>query len=373
MRPVWVEVELDAIEHNVRILKAIARQGALFMAVVKADGYGHGAVQVAKASLRAGADRLGVALVEEALELREAGVAGPIHILSEIPPQTPEVEACVALGLVPTVATRGIVEMLSAAATAMKRDVKVHVKIDTGMNRLGITAEPDAAAGFVKAAAALPGIQVEGIFTHFATADAPDVPFRREQLDRFLDVAAAIDSAGVDVPLKHAANSAATISFPESHLDMVRAGIALYGLDPSPALRGVADIRPALSWRARISYIKTVPAGQGVSYGLTYTTDRETRIATVPVGYADGYSRLLSNKAEMLVGGVRVPEIGTICMDQLMLDVSAVQRANTGDDVTLIGQDGTERVRAEELAERIGTINYEVVCMIGKRVPRVYT
>ena len=372
MRPVWAEIDLTAITHNTGILKGLISPDTLLMAVVKANGYGHGAGRVAEAALAAGADCLGVATVEEAGQLSQAGVDAPIHILSEAPVNPADSAIIAANGFIATVCRRETADALSQAAEDAGREVVVHVKIDTGMNRLGLKGDPAAVAEFFKHLEHLPGIKTEGIFTHFAKADDPDSDFSRLQLNRFLEITEELAKQGLCPKIKHAANSAAIIDFPESHLDMARAGIAIYGLNPSPAFAGRADIRPALSLKARISFVKDVPAGEGISYGLTYTTQRESRIATLPLGYADGYSRLLSNKTDVLVNGRKARNVGTICMDQLMVDVTGLEGVETGTEAVLIGLDGGESITADEIAARLGTINYEVVCMINARVPRVY-
>lgn len=372
MRPVWAEIDLTAITHNTRVLKSLISPDTLFMAVVKANGYGHGASRVAEAALAAGADRLGVATVEEAEQLISAGLDAPIHILSEAPANLADSAVIAENGFIATVCRRETADALSRAAEDAGREVVVHIKIDTGMNRLGLKDDPTAVTGFFKHLEHLPGIKTEGIFTHFANADDPASDFPRLQLKRFMKIVAELDRQGFCPPIKHAANSAAIIGFPESHLDMARAGIAMYGLDPSPAFAGRADIRPALSLKARVSFVKDVPLGEDISYGLTYTTSRDSSIATLPLGYADGYSRLLSNKTDVLVNGQKARNVGTICMDQFMVDVTGIVGVEPGTEAILIGRDGGELITADEIAVRLGTINYEVVCMIGARVPRVY-
>ena len=366
----WAEIDLPAIAHNINVLRGLTRPGALFMAVVKANGYGHGAVPVAQEAIAAGADRLGVATIEEAVQLAQAGITVPIHILSEIPSDPADLCAAIDHGFVLTVCRLETARALDAAAAG--RRAKVHVKLDTGMNRLGIPFEPAAVAEFVEALLGCKSLDIEGIFTHFATADDPDSDFSRVQLVRFIAALDELRRRGICPPVKHAANSAAIIDFPESHLDMVRAGIALYGLNPSSAMAGRADLKPALSLKARISFVKNVPVGEGISYGLTYTTTRPSRVATLPLGYADGYSRILSGKTEVLVNGTKAPSVGTICMDQLMVDVTDIPTVNPGAEVVLIGAQNGNIILADDIAARLGTINYEVVCMIGARIPRVY-
>lgn len=366
-RPVWAEIDLEAIRHNVRLLKRFIPSPTLFMAVVKANGYGHGAVPVARAALEAGANWLGVALVEEGVELRQAGIKSPIQILSE-PPST-AARLAVENELIPTVCSKEVAEAISAAAQKGGQKAKIHVKVDTGMNRIGIY--PEQVTSFIKYLNSLPSVEVEGLFTHFAVANHPENPYTEEQLSKFKRVLEKLDREDLTPSLKHAANSAATIFFPSAHLDMVRIGIAMYGLYPSPASRERVSLRPALQLKAKVSFVKELPAGQGVSYGLTYRSQEPTQIATLPLGYGDGYSRLLSNKSEVLIGGQRRPVVGNVCMDQLMVDIGA-EKVKVGDEAVLIGQQQAQEISVEELAEILGTINYEVVCNLSPRVPRVY-
>jgi alanine racemase len=343
------------------------------MAVVKANAYGHGAARIAETALAAGANRLGVATVEEAMQLTCSGIEAPIHILSEAPPNPGDSAAIVENGYVATVCRRETAESLAAAARDAKSRVKVHVKVDTGMNRLGLPADPETVASFMVMLNESEYLDAEGIFTHFATSDDPESPFPSTQLARFGDVLAVLKEQNLCPPIRHAANSAAIIGFPESHLDMVRAGIAMYGLRPSLAMAGRADLRPALALKAKVSFVKEVQPGEGVSYGLTFRPSAQTVIATLPLGYADGYSRLLSNKTNVLINGMSAPNAGTICMDQFMVDATGIAGVEPGSVCTLIGEDGGAAITADMLAERLGTINYEIVCMISSRVPRVYT
>lgn len=372
MRPAWVEIDLKAIEHNVSAVRALTKSGTLFMAVVKANGYGHGASQIARAALAAGADRLGVSLLDEAMQLRNSGIGAPIHILSETPPE-PADSSCIATnGFIATVCREETARALAAAGTEFGKPVKVHVKVDTGMNRIGLNWDPDSVGTYIKAIRDLPGLNVEGVFTHFATADDPASDFRKTQLDRFNKVLDTLREKGICPPVKHAANSAAIIDFPESHLDMVRAGNAIYGLDPSPAFAGRINLIPSLSLKAKVSFVKDVPAGEGVSYGLKYTTDKPRRLATLPLGYADGYSRRLSGRAEVIVNGRKAPVTGTICMDMFLVDVTGIPDVYEGTEAVLIGSSDKESITADNVAACLGTINYEVVCMISARVPRIY-
>jgi alanine racemase len=364
--PVWAEVDLGAIRHNVRTIAGLVG-GAEVMGVVKGYAYGHGNPASAEAMLAAGASRIGVARVAEGLHLREAGLACPIHVFTE-PPVT-SIPAVIADELTATVYTEAFARALSDAAVEQNRRVPVHVKVDTGMHRVGVLAEqlPDAVSVFKS----LPGIEIEGAWSHLAVADVPDHPFTRKQLDLFSDLVGQMVRAGLTIRYRHLANSAATLSLPESHFDLVRPGVACYGLWPGRALVGRADLKPALALKARVNMAKVVPAGDKLSYGLSYELARPGAVVTVPVGYADGYSRNLSGKADVLIEGRRYRVSGTVCMDQFMVDVGDAD-IDVGTIVTLIGSDGRERITAEELAERAGTINYEITARIPSRVPRLY-
>ena len=362
-RPTEAVVDLDAIRHNVAAMKP---EGVELLAVVKANAYGHGATEIAAAVLEAGASRLGVALVEEGLELREAGIEAPILILSECPPGAES--AAIDADLTPTLYTgAGLSRMAEAAATSAER-VRVHVKVDTGMHRVGVYPPADLLA-FVQRTIEL-GLEVEGVFTHLARAD-DDEPTTKQQLESFGEQIAALEAVGISPPLIHAANSGATIRHPEAHLSMVRAGLTIYGLAPTEELSAQRDLQPALTWRSAVMMVKRLPAGEGISYGHTYRLERDAFVATVPVGYADGYTRRLSGNAEVLIGGARYPVAGTVTMDQLLIDCGD-DEPSVGADVVLLGEQGGERISAEELADRSGTINYEIVCGIGERVPRTY-
>jgi alanine racemase len=343
------------------------------MAVVKADAYGHGAVPVATTALTSGATWLGVALVEEGVVLRKSGIIAPILVFGQLFPN--QARRALHYSLSCTVSTYEFAEALSVAATQEGKKGKCHVKVDTGMGRVGVPARQ--AAGFVRRVAMLPNIEVEGIYTHFACADAEDKTFAHEQLSRFMDVIEALHSAGVQIQFRHAANSAACVDIPEAWLDMVRPGILMYGLSPFSTerfqkVKRDLDIRPALCLKTRVSFLKRVSAGTPVSYGSTYVTKKDTVIATLPVGYADGYARGLSNRGEVLIRGRRLPVVGRVCMDQCMVDVGSLE-VEVGDEVVLIGRQGDQEISVEEVADKLGTISYEVVCGIGKRVPRIYS
>jgi len=372
VRWAWAEVDLDAIAHNVEVVRRVVAPSAVW-AVVKADGYGHGALDVAHAALAAGAEGLCVALVQEGVALREAGVTAPILLLSEQPPE--QAEEIVAFDLQPTLASADGVAAMSAAGAlgGASGRVAVHLKVDTGMHRAG--AQPESAVGMVRAIAAAGGLRLASIFTHLATADEPTSPANAIQIGRFDEALAEIRAAGLEVPRVHVANSAAALALADARRDLVRLGIAMYGIEPGPGVADLcADLRPALSLHARVSAVKTVAAGEGISYGLRHVFDRDTVVATVPIGYADGVPRrLFGTGGEVLLHGARRPIVGVVTMDQLMIDCGDTPVA-VGDEVVLIGAQiggaGCDAIPAEEWAARLGTIGYEIVCGISKRITR---
>jgi alanine racemase len=378
----WAEIDLAAYRHNIAELRRITRPEARFMAVVKANGYGHGAAEVSKAALESGADCLGVARLHEALELRDAGVESPILIFGHTPPEA--VGTLLDHDLTQAVFTQESAEALATKAAAKGKDLRVHIKVDTGMGRLGLLAdEPRAEEATASAAnhrfrevsaiVDLPGLEVEGLFTHFATADHGDKSYAHRQLLRFSSLVEDLKQQGIELPLNHVANSAALIDVPDSHLDMVRPGIATYGLYPSAEVdRSRVRLKPVMEWKSQIIQTKNVPAGFGVSYGITYETPQPTTLATVAAGYADGLNRGLSNRGQMLVRGQRVPIVGRICMDLTLLDVGGVSDVGVGDEVVILGWQGEEEITADEMAVTLDTISYEIVSTITSRVPRVY-
>ena len=365
-RPTWAQIDLDAIAANVTALKDHAAAPRL-LAAVKADGYGHGLVPAARAAIAGGADWLGVALVEEGTRLRAAGVAAPILLFTEPPPAA--IPALLDAGLTPAVYTPAFTAALDAAAAQRGEQIAVHLKLDTGMRRVGVPeADWDDALVAVRDARAL---RLGGLWSHLAVADDPDDGFTLEQARAFRRGVALAESLGLRPDLVHLCNSAGTLWLHDHHYDMVRTGIAVYGLSPSPRLAGVVPLRPALSLWSRLALVKHVAAGESVSYGLRWTAPRATNVATVPAGYADGIARRLSNTGQVVVRGARMPIVGTICMDQLLVDAGDVGVC-AGDDVAFIGGPAGVAVTADEWAEWLDTINYEVVCAIGERVPRVY-
>ncbi len=378
---VWAEVDLNAIAYNVRELRRITRPRARFMGVVKANGYGHGAVEVARCALENGATHLGVARIEEGIQIRKAGIEAPMLIFGYTLPE--QAGDLLQYNLTQSVYTTASALKLSQAAAALRKKIKIHLKIDTGMGRLGLlpqnfrsghpaTIDPGALEETL-AIAHLEGLDLEGIFTHFASADSADKTYAEYQLELFLNYLKRLRKAGLNPPLKHAANSGALIDMPRSHLDLVRPGIAIYGLYPSDEVdQRRITLKPAMALKTQIIHLKNVPAGFHVSYGMTYKTKKPTTIATVPVGYADGLNRLLSSRGQMLVGGQRVPIIGRVCMDLTMLDVGGIKNIQIGDEVVVFGRQGSQTLSVDEMAAALNTINYEIVTGITARVPRVY-
>jgi alanine racemase len=369
-RPVWAEVDLSALRHNAAWLCEQAAPARL-CAVVKAYGYGHGPVRAAEAAVAGGASWLAVATVEEGIQLRQAGITERVLLLSE--PVPGAMADVVAARLTPTLYTPGAVEAAARAVAGFggRAPLAVHIKVDTGMHRVG--ADPEGAMAIVEQATGHAELEVEGLCTHFAVADAPDDPFTGEQLRRFAAVVERLAAASIRPPILHAANSAAAIAFPPARLDMVRCGVALYGLAPAPILEPrCPGLVPAMALKARVSFVKRVDAGERISYGLQYRFDQPTTVATIPIGYADGLPRALSSAGgEVLIGGRRRPIAGAVTMDQITVDCGD-DLVQPGDEVVLIGDQGRDKITAWEWAERLGTIAYEVVCGISARVPRDY-
>lgn len=357
-------VNLSSIAHNIaEIRKRIGNQRSL-MAVVKADGYGHGAVEVSRVAIKNGADWLGVALPEEGQQLREAGIEVPILVVGLIQPE--EAYKIVRFRLAQAVASVELLESLDYEAGRASTSVNVHVKVDTGMGRIGI--KPEEAVSFVRRLYSFKNLNLEGVFSHLSSADEKDKTFSVRQLQLFEQVINELHSAGINVPKKHIANSAAVLDLPQSYYDMVRPGIMIYGLYPSKEVSRSIELKTAMTFKTRVTAVKEVPQGTPISYGRTFVTQKLTKVATLPVGYADGYSRLLSNRGEVVIKGQRVPVIGSVCMDMCMVDVSSIGDVRPGDEVILFG----EELHVDEVAAKLGTINYEVVCAVSKRVPRIY-
>ncbi len=369
-RPTWLEIDLSAIGDNTQHIKRLVGPNVQVLVSLKADAYGHGALRVARTVLHNGATWLGVATVSEAQPLRAADIAAPILVFGYTAPW--QARELVRLDLRATVYSLESAQALSRAAQDLGREVRVHVKIDTGMARLGLrTEDVSAILGFFEALHELPGLVVEGVFTHFATADSMNQSYARHQLERFQQVLDALAARGLRPSLVHAANSAAMLALPESRFDMVRPGIAVYGLAPSDEVRLPDGFRPALAFKTQVAQVKEVPAGEGVSYGATYITTQPTCIAVLPVGYADGFRRTPANWGEVLIRGRRAPLVGRVCMDQCMIDVTEIPGVRQGDEAVLIGRQGDDELTAETIAGRLGTISYEVVAELLARIPRM--
>ena len=366
-RPTVARIDLAAIRHNVDALGSFLSPGVERLAVVKANAYGHGDVAVARASLDAGATWLGVALVEEGARLRNAGIDAPILLLVE--PSREAAKEIVASLLTPSVSTFATAEALSEAASAAAGDLRVHVCVDTGMHREGAPL-PDAVR-FVEDVARLPGLEVEGLWSHFAMGELAEHPFTTRQIELFVELCDAVRRKGIDIPIRHLTSSAGIVLYPDAHFDLVRMGIMLYGLYPEESLRERCRLRAAMRLTSAVNLVRRVPAGEGISYGHTFAPERDTTIVTIPIGYGDGFARQLSNAGEVLIGGKRRRIAGRVTMDTIMVDCEDDDVA-VGEEVVLIGTQGGDEVTATEIAERIGTINYEVVCSVGPRVPRMF-
>lgn len=376
-------IDLDAIQKNIHNLKQITDKKSKFMAVVKADAYGHGAVQVAKTAVEAGADWLGLARLNKVAEIRQAGIKVPILVFGYIHPS--QAAMINDLDLVATVYDFEMAKALSSKAILLNRPVKVHLKVDTGMGRVGMVigrnnkslADKTARKQVLKEIERiikLPGIDFNGIYTHFAAADHKDRTYTDLQIELFASLLDDLKKKKIEFEICHAANSAGIIEFPESHFDMVRAGISIYGLYPSSEVdKSKVKLAPAMTLTSIVTSVRKVAKGFYVSYGMTHETQKATRLASVPVGYADGFSRRFSSNSFMLVKGHRAPVVGRICMDQTMIDVGNIPNVKTGDEVVLIGSQGNETIGADELAARINTINYEIVSALTFRVKRIYS
>ena len=364
----WAEIDLAAIAHNYHVVRQRVGRTRQVMCAVKANAYGHGAVAVSRALAAAGADMLAVATVAEGVELRDAGIQTPILMLGTALPE--EAEAIVEHGLRPIVCTATVADALNSTSARHGKQTPVHIKVDTGMGRIGVPSEH--AVPFVARVAGLAHLTIEGICTHFASAGDEDKTFTLEQVERFTQVVQTLADDGIDIPLKHAANSAAIIDMPQSHFTAVRPGLMLYGCYGSRFESRSAGIQQALTLKARVTFLKDVPSGTSIGYGRTHFTSRPSRIATLSIGYADGYDRRLSNRGHALVQGCRAPVVGRVCMDQCLIDVTDVPDASIGDEVVLYGQQGAERISVDDVADEIGTVPHVVLCAVGPRIPRFY-
>ncbi len=368
-RPVWAEVDLDALAHNMREVRKCIRPETLASAVIKADGYGHGAVKIAKTLLENGADRLAVATLSEAVQLRNAYDETEILILGYTPDEG--ADEVIEKNIIQAIYNIEQAKHFSSRAEALGKTIKIHIKLDTGMRRIGMPPDVETVNRILEISE-LPHVNVEGIFTHFAVADEEDKTFTHRQAEQFKWVIDELEKKGLNVPIKHVANSATIIDLPEYQFDMVRAGIMLYGLYPSKEVNHeTVKLKEAMSLKAQVSHVKVVQPGEGISYGLLYHTASAEKIATLPLGYADGFTRLYTGKAKGIVKGEIRPVVGRICMDQCMINVTGL-KVEQGDEVTLFGRAGENFISINDYADMIATINYEVVCMISKRVLRVY-
>ncbi len=370
IKSTYLQINLDAITHNVRVIRELIGEKIEFMAVVKANAYGHDAVEISRIALKNGVTRLAVANIEEAVALREAGIKAPILVLGITSER--EVEPLFAYDLTGGVSNLQVMNKISSYAIRYNKTGKIHINIDTGMARLGVPSSE--ALNFIKEAGKKKNIEIEGIFTVFSSADNEDKTFSYQQFDRFNKVLGKVKKEKIHIPLKHIANSAIILNFPFMWLDMVRPGIALYGLFPSNHTKKAIKLNPVSEFKTKIVFIRKMPPKSSVSYGKTYITSKESLIATLPVGYADGYSRALSNQGEVLIRGKRVPIVGRICMNHCMVDITHIPEAKIGDEVILWGKQKGETISVEEIAEKIGTIVYEVVCMVDRtRIPKIFT
>ena len=367
----WAEINLDAIEENYREIRKITDKSAKIMAVVKADAYGHGYLEVAKTLENEGVDAFAVALIEEGLQMRKSGFRQPILVLGAVPEE--QYASAIQNHISLTVFSYDVAEKLSRLACALGIDVNIHIKLDTGMSRIGYVVgdgHDEDVVDEIMRINALDGIVIEGIFSHFSTSDEKQRDYTLLQFKRFTDICDSLEKKGLKRCNRHIANSAAIMMYPEMHLDMVRPGIILYGLYPSDEVdRNVLRLKPAMTLKAKITHIKTLERGRGVSYGKEYITDGCVRLATIPIGYADGYVRAIAKEGRVLAGGEKVKILGRICMDQCMIDVTNVNNINVGDEVVLFSDSG---ISADDVARWIGSINYEVLCLVSKRIPRIY-
>jgi len=369
-RPTWADVDLKALEHNYIQVKRLVGKDVQVMAVVKANAYGHGTVEVSRVLEEMGVDYLGVATTDEAVRLRDHGIKTPVLILGSVLPE--EVKIARDRDITLTLCSHEIlkeIKVLAKNEEAGETKVKVHIKVDTGMGRIGVWHE--GALNFVKEVAVEKSVLLEGIYTHFSSAGRDEF-FTDYQMESFERLLISIEKSWIKIPLKHAANSIATVDFKRAHLNLARPGLIIYGMYPKHTFPKLIKLRPVLSLKTRVVFLKDIPPGRSISYGRTFITQRDTRIATLPIGYADGYHRGLSNKAQVLIRGQYAPVVGKITMDQMMIDVGHIRGVKIGDEVVLIGKQGHHEIRIEKLARLAGTIAYDFICAISNRVPRIY-
>ena len=367
----WAEINLDNIAHNVKEIRRVTNKNAEIMGVVKADAYGHGVFEVTRTLLANGVSRLAVSMLDEAIQLRREGIEVPILVLGYTDPA--RANEILENDVTQSVYSHELAQALSKEAVRQGKKVKLHIKIDTGMSRIGFMPGYSAVKNVMEIEK-LPNVIIEGLFTHFASADERDRDYTLMQFEKFMSICCELQRIGIHIPVKHCANSAGIIEYPEMHLDMVRPGIILYGMYPSNEVcKDKIDLKPAMTLKANIIMVKEIEQNTPISYGRIFITERKSKIATIPIGYADGYSRMLSNKGRVLINGQFAPVVGRICMDQCMIDVTDIEGdIEVGDEVVLIGEQGQRNISVEDVAETIGIINYELVCIVGKRIPRAY-
>ena len=367
---VQANINLDAICNNIRAIRQIIRPGTKIMAVIKADGYGHGASHIASALDEIGVDAFAIAILEEGIDLRQRGIKKPMLILGYTPKE--QYADLVKYDISQTVFDFNMAQEISKQAVLQGKISKIHIKVETGMNRIGFADTEESLEEILKISK-LPNIEIEGIFTHFATADEADKTYANMQYNRYCNFVTKLEESGLNIPMKHVANSGAIIDMPEANFNMVRSGIITYGLYPSSEVQMERlQLTPAMDLKAHVVFVKDVAEGERISYGGTFMTTQNTKVATVSIGYGDGYPRALSNKGRVLIHGEYAPILGRICMDQFMVDVSHINNVEQGDVVTLVGRDGGNVITVDEIAELTGTIGYEIICGFGKRIPRVY-
>ena len=373
----WAEIDLDVVAENMKEIRRVTKRHTKIMAVVKADAYGHGAIETARVLLDNGADKLAVSMLDEALELRKSGINVPILILGHTDPR--RIYELIENDIEQAVYSLEYAKAISKKAVILERTARIHIKYDTGMNRLGFL-EGESSVEAILAISKLPGIEIEGMFSHFAMSDTDDDEYTKKQFDCFMRMVRELEKNDLTIPTKHICNSAGIIRFPSMHLDMVRAGLIVYGMMPQGCPEPYTDfeIRPAMTLKSSVVHVKEIPVGETISYGRHFKTERPSTIATIAIGYADGYLRRLSNRAEVLIHGCRAPVVGNICMDMCMVDVTDFpDKPKVGDEVVLFGKQTyhgtTAEITVEEISDLLETINYEVTCLVGKRIPRVYT
>lgn len=369
-RPVWLEIDLDNLTYNYKNIRSIVDKKAKLMVVIKANGYGHGSVELARHFKKLGVDRIAVSILTEALELRNAGIEGPLQLLSYTPHE--QYNLVIDHDIIQGIYTLNDAKALSKVAVEKGKTAKIHIKLDTGMGRIGFLPNEKSIEDIIEISK-LPNLEIEGIFTHFAKADEFDKGHTKKQYENFQWAVRKLEESGIHIELKHVSNSAAIVDMPEYNFNMVRPGIILYGYYPSSEVnKDNLDLKPAMTLKGRISNIKTVAENTGISYGHRFISSRESIIATVPIGYADGYSRMLTGKTKVFIKDKLVPIVGSICMDQIMIDVTDVEGVEIGDEIVLFGHENPLYPTVEEIAGILGTINYEFICMMGRRIPRVY-